>query len=77
MDCAFLALLDQPTELKTHDQGPVELGGCCLAPFAVNGSRKMQLFVYKLRLVIVLEASDSGAHRLAENIVGRKIMCEA
>lgn len=36
----------------------------------------MQLFVYKLRLVIVLEASDSGAHRLAENTVGRKIMCE-
>lgn len=48
-----------------------------LAPFAVNSSRKMQLFVYKLSLVIVLEASDSGAHRLGpENIMGRKIMCE-
>lgn len=48
-----------------------------LAPSAVNSSRKMQLFVYKLRLVIVLEASDSGAHGLGpENIMGRKIMCE-
>lgn len=37
----------------------------------------MQLFVYKLKLVTVLGASDSGAHRLGvENIVGRKIMCE-
>lgn len=37
----------------------------------------MQLFVYKLKLVTVLEASDLGAHRLGvENIVGRKIMCE-
>lgn len=31
-----------------------------LAPFAVNSSRKMQLFVYKLKLVMVLEASDAG-----------------
>lgn len=37
----------------------------------------MQLFVYKLKLVTVLEASNLGAHRLGvENIVGRKIMCE-
>ena len=49
-----------------------------LAPLAGNSSRKRQLFVYKLNLLTVLEASDSGAHRRgAENPVGRKILSQS
>lgn len=52
--------------------GRIWAGSLC-----ANSSRKMQLVVYKLKLVTILEASDSGAHNLgAESSAERRITCK-
>lgn len=52
--------------------GRIWAGSLC-----ANSSRKMQLVVYKLKLVTILEASDSGALNLGvESTAGRRITCK-
>lgn len=46
-----------------------------LAPLAINSSRKMQLFVYKLKLLTAPEASDSGPTGLEQRTLWGEISC--